>query len=108
MTIDNRIRQVIDLNKNITMIETNPIAYRKIKLETLDYLKENGITVEVRNGANELTFYTYKTDCFAYNNKQCTALTDIDCVDCKFYINKDDFNYLKTEFDIKKYAKFHK
>ena len=74
MTIDKRIRQVIDLNKNITMIETNPISYRKIKLETLDYLKERGITVEVRNGANELTFYTYKSDCFAFNNKQCMAL----------------------------------
>ncbi len=108
MTIDKRIRQVIDLNKNITMIETNPISYRKIKLETLDYLKERGITVEVRNGANELTFYTYKSDCFAFNNKQCMALIEIDCTNCKFYINKEDYNYLKTEFDIKKYAKYHK
>ena len=108
MTIDKRILQVIDLNKNITMIETNPISYRKIELETLDYLKEKGITVEVRNGANELTFYTYKSDCFAFNNKQCMALIEIDCTNCKFYKNKEDYNYLKTEFDIKKYAKYHK
>ena len=108
MTIDKRILQVIDLNKNITMIETNPTSYRKIKIETLDYLREKGITVEVKNGAKELEFYTYKSDCFAYNNKQCMALIEIDCANCRFYKDKNDFNYLKTEFDIKKYAKYHK
>ena len=108
MTISNRIEQVVDLNKNITMIETNPTSYRKIRQDTLDYLESKNINVEVHNGVKDLSFYTYKTDCFAYKNKQCTALTDIDCANCRFYKNRENYNYLKTEFDIKKYAKYHK
>ena len=108
MTISNRIRQVVDLNKNITMIETNPVTYRKIKLETLDYIERQGITVEVRNGAKELTFYTYKKDCFYYKEKECIALTEINCENCKFYKHKDDINWWKIEKDIKNYARYHK
>ena len=32
-----------------------------------------------------MAIYTHKLDCFAYKNKQCDALIEIDCVDCSFY-----------------------
>lgn len=105
MTINNRIEQVVDLNKNVTMIETNPTTYRKIKQDILDYLESKHITVEVNNKAKDLSFYTYKTDCFAYDDKNCTALENIDCVNCKFYNNK--INKKQIEWSIKQYEKDH-
>lgn len=103
MTISNRIEQVVNLNKNVTMIETNPTAYRKIKQDTLDYLESKHITIEVHNGAKDLSFYTYKTDCFAYNNKQCKALTDINCANCKFY--RKDITQSRIETEVRNYLK---
>ena len=101
MTISERIMQVTNLNKNITMIEVNPTSFRKIKQDTLDYLKQKGIKVEIEEGANDLSFYTYKPDCFAYKNKQCMALTEINCANCSFY--KNNITMAKLRQEIKEY-----
>lgn len=108
MTINQRILQAIDLNKNIKLIEVSKIAMREITLEVLDKLQEKGIELEAIDTLKDLQCYTYKTDCFAYRNKNCSALTDIDCVNCRFYKNKEKVNVWEIEESIKKYAKNHK
>ena len=108
MTINQRILQAIDLNKNIKLIEVSKIAMREITLEVLDKLQEKGIELEAIDTLKDLQCYTYKTDCFAYRNKNCSALTDIDCVNCRFYKNKEKVNIWEIEESIKKYAKNHK
>ena len=107
MTINQRILQAIDLNKNIKLIEVSKIAMREITLEVLDKLQEKGIELEAIDTLKDLQCYTYKTDCFAYRNKNCSALTDIDCVNCRFYKNKEKVNVWEIEESIKKYAKNH-
>lgn len=108
MTINQRILQAIDLNKNIKFIEVSKIAMREITIETLDKLQEKGIEIEAVDTLKDLQCYTYKTDCFAYRNKNCSVLTDIDCVNCRFYKNKEKVNVWEIEESIKKYAKNHK
>lgn len=108
MTINQRILQAIDLNKNIKLIEVSKIAIQEITVETLDKLQEQNIDLEVVDTFKDLQCYTHKTDCFAYHNKQCSALTDINCVNCKFYKHKNDVNMWEIEESIKKYAKNHK
>lgn len=107
MTINQRILQAIDLNKNIKLIEVSKIAMREITLEVLDKLQEKGIELEAIDTLKDLQCYTYKTDCFAYRDKQCSALTDIDCVGCRFYKHKSKVNLWQIEEDIKKYTKNH-
>lgn len=108
MTINQRILQGVDLNKNIKLIEVSKIAMREITIETLDKLQAKGIELEAVDTLKDLQCYTYKTDCFAYCNKNCSALTDIDCVNCRFYKNKEKVNVWEIEESIKKYAKNHK
>ena len=108
MTINQRILQAIDLNKNIKLIEVSKIAMREITVEVLDKIQEKCIELEVVDTLKDLQCYTYKTDCFAYHNKNCSALRDIDCVNCKFYKNKEKVNMWEIEDKIKKYAKNHK
>lgn len=105
MTINQRILQGVDLNKNIKLIEVSKIAMREITIETLDKLQAKGIELEAVDTLKDLQCYTYKTDCFAYHNKQCGALADIDCVNCRFYKNKSKVNMWQIEEDIKKYAR---
>lgn len=108
MTINQRILQAIDLNKNIKFIEVSKMAMREITVETLDKLQEKSIELEAVDTLKDLQCYTYKTDCFAYHNKNCSALRDIDCVNCKFYKHKNNVNMWEIEESIKKYAKNHK
>ena len=107
MTINQRILQAINLNKDIKLIEVSKIAMQEITVETLDKLQEKNIELQTVDSLKPLQVYTYKTDCFAYNNKQCTALREIDCAKCKFYRNKRYVDKWKIEEDIKKYAKNH-
>lgn len=105
--INKRILQAIDLNKDIKLIEINKIAIRDVTVEVLDKLQEKNIDLQITDNLKPLQMYTHKTDCFAYRDKDCTALTDIDCVNCSFYKNKKDVNMWKIEQAIKKYAKNH-
>ena len=107
MTINKRILQAIKLNKDIKLIEVSKIAIQEITIETLDKLQESNIDLEVVDGLKDLQCYTYKTDCFAYHNKNCSALKDIDCVNCRFYKHKNDVNMWEIEEAIKRYAKNH-
>lgn len=105
--INKRILQAIELNKNITLIEISKIAIRDIRVEVLEKLQEKNIELQTVDSLKPLQVYTYRIDCFAYNNKQCTALREIDCAKCKFYKNKKYVDKWKIEEDIKKYAKNH-
>ena len=106
--INKRILQAIELNENIKLIEISKIAIRDVTVEVLDKLQENNIELQITDNLKPLQVYTYKTDCFAYRNKQCSALTDMDCVNCRFYKNKEKVNVWEIEEAIKKYAKNHK
>ena len=108
MTINNRILQILELNKNVTLIEVNKETAREITTEVLDMLEKNNVELQITDNAISLQCYMFKTDCFAYHNKQCSALTDIDCVDCKFYKNKKEISMWEIEESIRKYAKNHK
>lgn len=80
MNINDKIIQVLDLSEHVTVIEVTPIAYEKIKQDTLDMLENRGVQLRVRKGIKEFTMYTHKTDCFAYRSYYCDALNEIDCV----------------------------
>ena len=104
--INKRISQIIELNKNVKLIELNYEAINKIKPEIMDMLDKRGIFIEIVNSNTELKAYTYKTDCFAYIKKGCCyALEEMDCVDCAFYNNQ--LNRKQIEWTIKKYEKEH-
>ena len=105
--INKRILQAIETNKNIKLIEISKIAIRDVRVEVLDKLEEKNIELQITDNLKPLQMYTHKTDCFAYRDKQCSALTDIDCVDCRFYKHKSKVNLWQIEEDIKKYAKNH-
>lgn len=108
MTINNRILQILELNKNVTLIEVNKFTAREITTGVLDMLEKNNVELQITDNITSLQCYMFKTDCFAYHNKQCSALTDIDCVNCRFYKHKSKVNMWQIEEDIKKYAKNHK
>ena len=105
--INKRILQAIETNKNIKLIEISKIAIRDVREEVLDKLEEKNIELQITDNLKPLQMYTHKTDCFAYRDKQCSALTDIDCVGCRFYKHKSKVNLWQIEEDIKKYAKNH-
>lgn len=103
--INKRILQAIELNKNITLIEISKIAIRDIRVEVLEKLQEKKIDLQIVDDLKPLQMYTYKTDCFAYKDKQCTALVDIDCVNCRFYKNKEKLKQWDIEHAIRNYNK---
>lgn len=103
--INKRILQAIELNKNIKLIEMSKISMKDITVEVLDKLQEKDIDLQMVDSLKPLQMYTYKTDCFAYKDKQCTALVDIDCVNCRFYKNKEKLKQWDIEHAIRNYNK---
>ena len=103
--INKRILQAIETNKNIKLIEVSKIAVRDVRVEVLDKLEEKNIELLITDNLKPLQMYTHKTDCFAYRDKQCSALTDINCENCRFYKHKSEVNSWEIENAIKKYSK---
>lgn len=92
MNINDKIIQALALFKDATFIEVTPIAYKKIRQDTLKQLEAAEIEVIIKTGVKDFCIYTYKKDCFAYRDKVCDALNEINCVGCKFYKNKKLFS----------------
>ena len=100
--INKRITQAIQANSNIKLIEVNLENARNINENTLKLVDEKNVRLDIVHSPIDLRMHEYRTDCFAYHNKQCTALTDINCRNCRFYNNK--LNQRKIEWDIEQYA----
>lgn len=83
MNINKKVEEMISLNA--TLIEITPDLYRDLNEEILELINDRNIKVKVTDKIKSVYMYTYKLDCFAYKNKKCTALVEINCKDCKFY-----------------------
>lgn len=103
MNINDKIIQIINIYEDPTMIEITPIAYKKVREDILEQLEEKNIKVNVTENVKEFKVYNYKVDCFAYQDKQCSALTEIDCRNCSFYRN--DISRGKIESAVRDYIK---
>lgn len=91
MNVNDKIMQTLELFKNATLIEVTPLAYRKIREDILSQIEKRNIKLVITEKVKEYKVYTHKIDCFAYKDKVCDALKEIDCVGCKFYKNKKVF-----------------
>lgn len=88
MEINKRIMQTLNYYSDPVKLEITKASYNKLTNETLKSLKKRNIKIYINNTIPTMRITGNKTDCFAYKDKTCLALTKIDCEGCAFYNNK--------------------
>lgn len=98
MEINKRILSVLNYLTGPIQIEMNKASFNRLKIDTLKMLEKREIKIIINNNIMSMRIIKNKLDCFAYKNKNCRALTTIDCEHCKFYRN--DITWEQIEKDI--------
>lgn len=101
MEINKRILSVLNYLSGPIQIEMNKASFNRLKIDTLNRLKNRNIKIFINNNITSMKVTKYKLDCFAYKNKNCLALNKIDCERCNFYRN--DITWDEVEKSITSY-----
>lgn len=103
MDINKKIMSYINMYSAPYRVELTVKAYNNLKKETIIYLKKRRIKIAINNTIPEIRIFGYKVNCFAFENNDCLALTEINCENCRFY--NDKLTLKEIEEDIREYTK---